>query len=1434
MVWHLILFQSDQNMKTLKAFIALALFAAPASALTLQQGDSVCIIGNTFGEQLAESGYWEALLHARHGDSEIRVRQLAWPADTLTLRPRPLNALSRDAELTREKASVIIACFGLNESWDTLLPQFEKDLTGFIDHTLSTKYDGTSIPRLVLVSPIAMEQKSKAGTADARARNVVLESFVVSMSKICGAKNVEFVNVFRPLQGEYAARPTRQMTSNGIHLNESGHRFLSSEMDAQLFGKSPPLLKKWTMESMELLRTAVNEKNRQWWFRQRPLNPFYIYGGRTKPFGEASFPLEIEYLEGMVANRDRRIWDIAQGKRTEVEIDDSNLKPLPSYGSTLEPAAEILTPEKQLRAMKMLDGFEVNLFASEIEFPDLANPVQMTFDGKGRMWVATIPSFPHALPGVDPNDKVIILTDKDGDGKADEVKTFADKLYMPIGLELGYGGAYVSAPPNLLHHRDTNGDDKADVTQTVLRGFGAEDSHHAISAFCWGPGGGLHMMEGTFLHSQVETPWGPRRLDNAGVWRFEPSNTRLEVHVSYAYANPWGQTWDRWGRNYLADASGGDNHYGNACSGWLPYPEKHSFMNRFTAQAAHLRPTAGCEVVSSRQWPEEFQGWWLLNNIIGFQGTRMFRLVDDGSGIKATEWKDLLRCTDSNFRPVDIEFGPDGALYIVDWYNPIVGHTTYSMRDPQRLKKHGRIWRVTAKGREVVKPPVIEKAKTAELLALLRTPEDRTRYRIRRELAGRDTPSVLVAIEKFIAPLKESELGSEQLLLECLWVQQWHNAVQAPLLKRVLKSSEPKARAAAVQILRWWHDRIPGSAEMLEKAAQDEYPAVRLEAAVAASFLRSMAGVQIALLAAAKETDYYLDYAIGETLRALEPQWRIGMDKKYPQHFESMPVAGIRVLLKSLSNEELAGLALSKEVAADLLRRDRMTAEQITAAASMLAGSGGSPVEVMLTALPEARGSSLARVLASQEPAELAKFTDALQKLASEATSAEVKTGAFAALAASQSDATAVVARTQDDPTALAALCAAVPLLPEKSRAAVAEQLGAIAGKLPEILSAKFNVGLPAAGRFVRIELLRKGTLSLTEVEVMSGGKNIALNGGNATQSTTAQGGVAGRAIDGGTHGEWGRQTTTMTEEQENPWWELDFGTSQLIAHIAITNRNDYGTDTAKALDGFRITILDSERRPLFTHQHEAAAGRIEIPVKLDASTMQAALIRAWGATPVQAEEKFRTLFPMLASAALREAAVEALKDLDLQKAAAAEIEATAETLKAALPSVPLSERLDPPFATALHFAEKVAAALPAAQGGLRAIIASESPAHLRLKADATQLLFTEKELKAHAGAVVALTLENPGEQPHNAVICIPGSLEKVGGAADAMQTDPNGLSRGFVPAIPEVLHKTRLLNRGERETLVFRVPAAPGDYVIVCTFPGHWRLMHTRLKVEK
>jgi hypothetical protein len=282
----------------------------------------------------------------------------------------------------------------------------------------------------------------------------------------------------------------------------------------------------------------------------------------------------------------------------------------------------------------------------------------------------------------------------------------------------------------------------------------------------WGPDGGLYFHEGTFHASQVETPYGPLRLSNSGAFRFYPRTWRTDVFVSFPFANPWGHVFDRWGQNFIADASGGQNYYGSAMSGRVIYPDKHVRQKEFIPFS--VRPTAGCVFVSSRHFPPEAQGNFLFNNDIGFQGIKQYKVWEEGSGFTGEMIEDLLDSSDPNFRPVAIRFAPDGSLFIVDWFNPLIGHMQYSLRDERRDHSHGRVWRITYPGRPLVAAPKIASATIPELLGNLKLYEDEARYRTRRELNERNRDEVVTELAKWLASLDKNDTNYEHHLLEGL------------------------------------------------------------------------------------------------------------------------------------------------------------------------------------------------------------------------------------------------------------------------------------------------------------------------------------------------------------------------------------------------------------------------------------------------------------------------------------------------------------------------------------------------------------------------------------------------------------------------------------------------------------------------------------------
>ncbi len=211
-------------------------------------------------------------------------------------------------------------------------------------------------------------------------------------------------------------------------------------------------------------------------------------------------------------------------------------------------------PEIERRSFVVADGFEVNLFAAD---PVLAKPIQMNFDPAGRLWLVSSEVYPQILPGQTANDKVLVLEDRNGDGRADTTSVFAEGLLIPTGIEPGDGGAYVANSTELLHLKDTNGDGKADTRRVMLSGFGTEDTHHILHTLRWGFDGQLYFNQSVYIHSHIETPHGVRRLGGGGVWEFRPETMELEVFLR-GFWNPWGHHFDRWGQSFVTDGAGSE------------------------------------------------------------------------------------------------------------------------------------------------------------------------------------------------------------------------------------------------------------------------------------------------------------------------------------------------------------------------------------------------------------------------------------------------------------------------------------------------------------------------------------------------------------------------------------------------------------------------------------------------------------------------------------------------------------------------------------------------------------------------------------------------------------------------------------------------------------------------------------------------------------
>lgn len=896
-------------MKQLTAALILFVFVCtlatgtPAAAqLDLRQGDHICLVGNELGERMQHHNHCETLLHYSYPELELTVRNLCFPGDEPFERIRSLDFGDPDSHLQHSKADVVIYFFGFNECFrgDEGLAGFSEQMTKLVEETKGKNYSGKANTRVVLVSPIAFEDIGDPNVTDGKVQNANLAKYTAALKKVATDNGVPFADIFTPTKALFESSE-EQFTLNGAHLNDAGYKALASILMKALGGTPKE------GEAPENLRAEIKDKNFHWWHRYRAVNGYSIYGkrGLAGEDGTGTYnnrdvmERERAILDEMTANRDQRVWALAKGSSVPDKCDDSNTLPflevVTNVGGENDKnrkagklgSLDYLPASEQQKLFKLADGYEIQLVASEEEFPELSNPVSLNFDNKGRLWVTTMPSYPHWQPKSKLDDKVLILEDKDGDGTTDNCIVFAEGLHQPTGFEIGNGGVYVAQQPDVLFMKDTDGDDVADVVIRKLVGFDTADSHHGISAFEWSPGGMLHFNEGTFKYSQVESPYGLTRMHEAGVWRYNPRTEDFGTHISLPFANPWGHVYDKWGQDFISDASPGFNYWATPISGKVEYPAKHaggSFndsVNNFKDQALRgrdvyptfiekrTRPSAGNEIVSSRHFKPEDQGDFLLCNVIGDRSILQHALKEDGSGFTGTEKPPLVFCDDGNFRPIDIQFAPDGSLYICDWHQALIGHLQHNLREPNRDHHHGRIWRVTCKGRELVTAPAVAGEPIAIVLNALTEYEDRARYRARRELAERNTEEVVPAVKTWVAELDKSNANYLHNLLEANWVLQSHNVVDMDFLSTALNADDYHCRGAATRIVCDMRHKIPNALDLIKERIADDNGRVRLEAVRACSFFGKGA-IEVALDVFESGVDTYLQYTLDETMRHLE------------------------------------------------------------------------------------------------------------------------------------------------------------------------------------------------------------------------------------------------------------------------------------------------------------------------------------------------------------------------------------------------------------------------------------------------------------------------------------------------------------------------------------------------------------------------------------
>lgn len=764
--------------------LALGLITALAAEapFELKEGDRVLFLGDTFMEREVDYGLLETALTTAYPDRQITFRNLGWAADSPLGRSRASfdwNKSGQDwlkrvkEQVSLVKPTVAILSYGMTASLEAaaaksatesaeVVANFQKQLVELMRAV--DEVSGQKV-RFVLLGPAVRPTDGPAATvvhAEARERQLAaIQQALATVAREQGA-------FWLPLQ-DFSQKPGTSLvpSADGVVPDPAGFLALANKVAAGLGGKLGGLTGanlppkggdvQFSGDGLQTLNAAIRKKNELFFHRWRPANWTYLFGFRKNEQGQNA--VEIPKFDPLIAEWDGRI-----AKLRNLPAQDSAMLAEVKKIFAEEASREHRDPnfkEQPVPTFETAPGFEVSLWA---ENPMLYKPIQMNWDPQGRLWVASSRLYPQIKPGQDAEDAVIVLEDTNGDGKADKHTVFAEGLVIPTGVVPdGKGGCYVAASHQLLHFADTDGDGRGDVRTIVMSSFGTEDTHHNLHTLRWGFDGHLYLNQSIYTHTHIETPFGVRRLNSAGIWRFNPDNGDLSIFTKGG-CNPWGHHWDQYGNSFFTDGAGFKGVY-HAMEGATYFTYADMRREGESISPGNYPKFASLEIVHSPMFPADWQGNLITCDFRAHRVVR-FALTDVGSTYQTKEMPDLLRSTNVTFRPIDLRFGPDGAFYIADWSNPIIQHGEVDFRDPRRDHEHGRIWRVAYR-------PAAEKLKF-----------------VRQDLSRLSTPALL--------DLTLSKSGWEQEQSRVVLRQRGVAAVLPEVKAWLAKQKDPRARLEAV------------------------------------------------------------------------------------------------------------------------------------------------------------------------------------------------------------------------------------------------------------------------------------------------------------------------------------------------------------------------------------------------------------------------------------------------------------------------------------------------------------------------------------------------------------------------------------------------------------------------------------------------------------
>lgn len=541
-----------------------------------------------------------------------------------------------------------------------------------------------------------------------------------------------------------------------------------------------------------------------------------------------------------------RLIDESRGAWGHVNFDDFRFHATPPARDRNYFVSEPLSAAEAANQMRVPEGFEVTVAAAE---PDVKQPIAMAFDHRGRLWIAEAYCYPFRRADKDANDRILIFEDADGDGSFDKRTVFAEGLNLVSGIELGHGGVFVGAAPYLLFIADRNGDDKPDgEPKVLLDGWGYEDTHETLNSFIWGPDGWLYGCHGVFTSARVGKPGTPedKRLRfNAAVWRYHPVRDEFEV-FAYGGSNQWGVDFDEHGQAFMttcrsANGGGPVTHVIQGAYYWRQAGAHHN-PNVYqvllaSTDTGHGAGGAGGDTATygghahcgamiylGDNWPEQWRNRLLTNNIHGHRLNVEDLTTRRGSGYRVDHLPNFLYSHDKRFMAVNLRYGPDGGVYMIDWYDQQNCHTPREVWD----RSNGRIYKLTH-GKPKPAKVDIAAASDEQLVEYHLHRNDWFVRHARRAMqermaTGKLSPAAVARLGKIIDD--DPDITRK---LRAMWTLGAIGAFDDALATKLLEHANEYVRAWAIQLTLEDRATTPGVARQLARMAIEEpAPLVRL------------------------------------------------------------------------------------------------------------------------------------------------------------------------------------------------------------------------------------------------------------------------------------------------------------------------------------------------------------------------------------------------------------------------------------------------------------------------------------------------------------------------------------------------------------------------------------------------------------------------------